>query len=69
MSKLSNPSSQTRNDEELTFFQKSLKFYKLGIPSMLCSIVMFAQEIMNLICAGHMTDPAIMAGIGLGNMT
>ena len=46
-----------------------MRFYALGIPSMLCNIVLFAQEVMNLYCAGHMKDPAIMAGVGLGIMT
>ena len=30
---------------------------------------MFLQESMNLSFAGHMNDPAVMAAIGLGNMT
>lgn len=36
---------------------------------MLCNIALFLQEVMNLYTAGHMSNPAVMAGIGLGNMT
>ena len=39
------------------------------MPSVLCNIVLFFQESMNLSFAGHMNNPNIMAGIGLGNMT
>jgi len=54
---------------ETSFLSKTLEFYKLGIPSMLCNIALFLQEVMNLYTAGHMPNPTIMAGIGLGNMT
>ena len=48
---------------------KTIKYFKLGVPAVLCTIVIFLQESMNLSFAGHMKKPSIMAGIGLGNMT
>ena len=54
---------------ESSFLSKTFEFYLLGIPSMLCNIALFLQEVMNLYTAGHMSNPAVMAGIGLGNMT
>lgn len=36
---------------------------------MLCNIVRFSQDVMNLYAAGHMSNAAVIAGVGLGNMT
>ena len=55
--------------QRLSFCQKTYNFYFLGIPAMLCNIVRFSQDVMNLYAAGHMPNAAVIAGVGLGNMT
>ena len=61
--------SSKNKQSELTFCQKTYNFYFLGIPCMLCNIVRFSQDVMNLYAAGHMSNAAVIAGVGLGNMT
>ena len=60
---------ELENPEPTTTFGKTMKYITLGVPSILCTIVIFLQESLNLSFAGHMDDPSIIAGIGLGNMT
>jgi Na+-driven multidrug efflux pump len=60
---------EQEDKEPSTTFGKTMKYIRLGVPSVLCTIVIFLQESMNLSFAGHMNKPSIMAGIGLGNMT
>jgi Na+-driven multidrug efflux pump len=55
--------------EDFSTFGMTMKYIRLGVPSILCTIVIYLQESMNLSFAGHMKEPSIMAGIGLGNMT
>ena len=42
---------------------------RLTIPSSLACVVGSIQAIMNLSFIGHLNDPAMMSGVGLGNMT
>ena len=44
------------------------KYANLGIPSVLCFVMMIVQEQINLIFIGNLNDPTKLAGIGLGNM-
>ena len=41
----------------------------MALPAIFGALVFQVQEITNLVTAGHLGDPVIMAGIGLGNMT
>lgn len=41
----------------------------MALPAIFGALVFQVQEITNLVTAGHLGDPTIMAGIGLGNMT
>ena len=60
---------EKQSQEPITTFGMTMKYIRLGVPSILCTIVIYLQESMNLSFAGHMKEPSIMAGIGLGNMT
>ena len=44
------------------------KYVNLGIPSILCFLMMTVQEQINVVFIGSLSDPAKLAGIGLGNM-
>ena len=44
------------------------KYVNLGIPSILCFLMMTIQEQINVVFIGSLSDPAKLAGIGLGNM-
>jgi Na+-driven multidrug efflux pump len=46
-----------------------MRVYKLCIPAILGKAIFLSQELMNLYFAGHLGDPTLVAGIGLGNMT
>ena len=52
-----------------THRQRSYLMMKLAIPSMLSSVLSMLIEIINLIFVGHLNDPAMLAGVGMGNMT
>lgn len=41
----------------------------IAVPASLSSILFFSIEIMNLMFIGYLNDPAMVAAIGLGNMT
>lgn len=53
----------------MNFWEVSYSFYKLGVPAMMTSVVFQVLEILNLMFAGHLGNPSVVAGIGLGNMT
>ena len=42
---------------------------QIAIPTMVSTIFSKLTEIINLIYAGHLNDPAKLAGVGLANMT
>ncbi len=42
--------------------------FKLGVPAIICTLIFYLQEIINLVFAGHMEDKTMLAAIGLGNM-
>ena len=44
------------------------KYVRLGVASILCFVMMVIQEQINVIFIGNLSDPAKLAGIGLGNM-
>jgi Na+-driven multidrug efflux pump len=39
----------------------------IAIPSIISHLLLFMQEIINLVFVGHLNDPAIIAAVGLGN--
>lgn len=41
---------------------------KQAIPSSLCFVIGMLQENINMIFLGHLNQPALIAGIGIGNM-
>ena len=41
----------------------------LIVPAVAMNMTMMMGEITNLIFIGHLNDPALIAGVGLGNMT
>ena len=41
---------------------------KQAVPAILCGVAGMMQENINLIFIGQLNDPAMMAGVGLGNM-
>ena len=41
---------------------------KLGVPAIVCTLIFYLQEIINLVFAGHMDNKVMLASIGLGNM-
>ncbi|CDW80289.1 na+-driven multidrug efflux pump [Stylonychia lemnae] len=45
-----------------------LKLAKVVIPAMLSQTFIFFMEIVNMFFIGHLNDPAMVAGVGLGNM-
>ena len=58
-----------QNDEKVSKLSFRVKKYvSLGIPSILCFLMMIVQEQINVIFISSLNDPAKLAGIGLGNM-
>ena len=45
------------------------KILKLAIPAILNNIVRISMEVINLSMIGHLNNPAMVAGVGMGNMT
>lgn len=43
--------------------------FKQAAPAIVSSLMMYFQEVMNTVFAGHFGDPKLLAAIGLGNMT
>ena len=50
-------------------FKRSKTILALAVPSALTSIASMLTEIINLIFVGYLNNPAMMAGVGMGNMT
>ena len=44
------------------------KYVRLGVVSILCFVMMIVQDQINVAFIGNISDPAKLAGIGLGNM-
>ena len=45
------------------------KILKLAVPAILNNIVRMLMEVINLSMIGHLNNPAMVAGVGMGNMT
>ena len=41
---------------------------KQAVPAILCGVANMMQENVNLIFIGQLNNPAMMAGVGMGNM-
>jgi Na+-driven multidrug efflux pump len=41
---------------------------RLGLPSVVCSLIFYLQESINLIFVSHIGDKHLISAIGLGNM-
>ena len=54
---------------QASFFEESLNVYAIGIPAMITQVIFFLVQMTNMYFAGHLEDPCIVAGVGLGNMT
>ena len=50
------------------FSYRLRKYVNLGLPSILCFLMMIVQEQINIVFIGSLNDPTKLAGIGLGNM-
>merc|ERR1712176_488444 len=56
------------NQEILPLSFRFRKYMGFGISSILCFLMMTIQEQINVIFVGSLSDPAKLAGLGLGNM-
>jgi Na+-driven multidrug efflux pump len=54
--------------EEETLAQMCWQVFKQAVPSCLCMVLGMLQENINLIAMGHLNRPALIAGVGIGNM-
>jgi Na+-driven multidrug efflux pump len=54
-------------DDEL-YCQKMKIVIRQAIPSLFCMLILMIQEMINLIFVGHLNNPAMIAGVGMGNM-
>ena len=45
-----------------------LKLAKVSLPAMVNQCFAFFLELVNMYFVGHLNDPAMVAGVGLGNM-
>jgi Na+-driven multidrug efflux pump len=45
-----------------------VEIFKVGFPSMISIFLVILVEFINLIFIGTLNDPAMMVGVGLGNM-
>ena len=52
-----------------TFVQRAKLIFRLAVPACLGAMVGMVTEILNLSFIGSLNNPAMMAGVGLGNMT
>jgi Na+-driven multidrug efflux pump len=46
---------------------KVFEVLSIAIPNIISGLLLFAQEIINLIFVGHLNDSSIIAAVGLGN--
>ena len=51
-----------------TFRERAWNVIRLTIPSSLSAVVGMFCALMNLAFIGYLNDPAMMAGVGMGNM-
>ena len=62
-----------KNELELapnkTFMQRAHLIIRLVLPASASCLVTMMTEIMNLSFIGYLDNPAMLAGVGLGNMT
>ena len=65
---LENPTTERQTEHVKPLSHRFKKYVKLGIPSILCFLMMTIQEQINVVFIGSLSDPAKLAGIGLGNM-
>ena len=56
-------------EDDDTTFGKVRKFLGLAVPSMVTMFVLMIQEIVNLVFVGRLDNPAMLAGVGMGNLT
>ena len=53
---------------DLSFVQKMVTTTKLAIPSILCMITFYLQEMINIYFVSHLDDKSLVSAVGLGNM-
>ena len=56
-----------KEDSEIEIGYKGI--LALAIPASLSTILFFSIEVINLVFIGYLNNPAMVAAIGLGNMT
>jgi Na+-driven multidrug efflux pump len=56
-------------EKSLNSAQKLKRIISLVIPASLGMLVAMMTELINLIVVGHLKNAAIVAGVGMGNMT
>ena len=49
-------------------FKKYQTIFQIAVPTILCMLVVNAQQIVNLVFAGHLGNSSMIAAIGLGNL-
>mgnify|MGYP006114476333 CR=1 FL=1 len=68
MEEVDNFEKNTSQEKE-TFKVRAWNVIRLTIPSSLSAVVGMFCALMNLSFIGYLNDPAMLAGVGLGNMT
>jgi Na+-driven multidrug efflux pump len=61
--------SELENYKTDTWCERFYMMTSLIVPAVAMNVATMAGEIINLIFIGQLNDPALIAGVGLGNMT
>jgi Na+-driven multidrug efflux pump len=48
--------------------QIMLRIFKLALPSMIALTFSYLAELINTLYIGHLNDPSLLAGTGMGNI-
>ena len=67
MSKYTPLHKEDKDDDR--FLNQVVQILKLAVPSILQQVLLKVTDILNLSFIGHLKDPAMLAGVGMGNMT
>ena len=49
-------------------FKMAKVFIKIALPSILCTVISFFQQLISVIYAGHLNDERLVAAYGLANV-
>lgn len=57
------------DEDDASVWRKVWKVLELAVPTMITMVILMLQEVVNLIFIGHLNNPAMLAGVGIGNLT